>query len=83
MEVQQIQQCEPELQTQQRQAWDAFHITEHVEGKPRWVPIGIAFLNRDQSINIFLDAFPKDGKVQLRDRSERKNKQTKGENNES
>lgn len=79
MELQQLEIEEESVKQEQRKAWDVFHITEHVAGKPRWVTIGIAFLNRDQSINVFLDAFPKDGKIQLRDRNERKQQKLKGE----
>ena len=55
--------------------WDAYQIAEREEGKYQWSCIGVAFLNRDQSINVLLDAFPKDGKVQLRRRKPGKNKQ--------
>lgn len=48
--------------------WDAYLITEKGDGKSQWNKVGIAFLNQDQSINVFLEAFPKDGKVQLRKR---------------
>lgn len=51
-----------------KMVWDAYQITEKEEGKTYWNKIGVAFLNKDDSINIFLDAFPKDGKVQLRGR---------------
>ncbi len=57
--------------------YDAFHISEQKEGKAKWHPIGVAFTNRDQSINLYLEALPIDGKVQLRDR--KSNQQTKGE----
>jgi len=48
------------------QLMDAFQITEGKDGKSRWVKIGIAFVNKDNSINVLLDAFPRDGKIQLR-----------------
>lgn len=51
-----------------RTIWDAYQITEREGSKAQWNKIGVAFLNRDNSINVLLDAFPKDGKVQLRDR---------------
>ncbi|MBI5299519.1 MAG: hypothetical protein HY877_04410 [Deltaproteobacteria bacterium] len=51
-----------------KMVWDAYQITEKEAGKICWNKIGVAFLNKDDSINIFLDAFPKDGKVQLRGR---------------
>ncbi len=54
--------------------WDAFQITERKGLKPQWNRIGVAFVNKDQSINLFLDAFPKDGKVQLRMRDKTRSK---------
>ena len=36
------------------------------EGKTYWVKSGVAFVNKDDSINIILDVLPKDGKLQLR-----------------
>lgn len=51
-----------------RTVWDAFQITEREGSKAQWNKVGVAFLNRDSSINVFLEAFPKDGKLQLRDR---------------
>lgn len=55
-----------------KMSWDAFHIAARAGVKSQWIPIGVAFLNKDQSINIFLDAFPKDGKIQLRSRESNK-----------
>lgn len=47
--------------------WEAFVITNRSENeKAQWNKVGVAFLNRDDSINVLLDALPKDGKVQLR-----------------
>jgi hypothetical protein len=36
-----------------------------------WWRIGTAWINRDQSINIQLDAFPVNGKLHVREASER------------
>lgn len=47
---------------------DAFQITEGKDGKSYWTKVGMAFVNKDGSINVFLDAFPRDGKIQIRDR---------------
>lgn len=41
-------------------------ITGKEDGKDRWVKIGVGFVNRDASINVILDAYPLDGKMQLR-----------------
>lgn len=54
---------------------DAFQITEGKDGKSRWTKIGMAFVNKDGSINVLLDAFPKDGKIQLRDKPRKKEDQ--------
>jgi len=35
--------------------------------KSLWSRIGSAFINRDGSINVFLDSFPVDGKLQVRE----------------
>ena len=50
---------------------DVFNIVESKDGKERWVKIGHAFVNRDGSINAYLDVFPRDGKLQIRDRRAR------------
>lgn len=54
---------------------DAFQITEGKDGKSRWTKVGMAFVNKDGSINVFLDAFPKDGKIQIRDRKLKQSKE--------
>ncbi len=40
-----------------------------VEGKERtfWRQVGVAFVNRDGSLNLHLDALPTNGKLQVRD----------------
>lgn len=35
-------------------------------GKTFWLRIGNAFVNRDGSTNVYLDAYPTSGKLQLR-----------------
>ena len=35
----------------------------------RWTKIGIGFVNRDNSINVILDAIPLNGRLQIRDRA--------------
>ncbi len=32
-----------------------------------WLSMGMAFVNRDNSINVYLDGLPVNGKLQLRD----------------
>jgi hypothetical protein len=40
-------------------------------GKTFWIRVGNAFVNRDGSINIYLNAYPMSGKLQLRALDER------------
>jgi len=48
--------------------WAAYNIIERGEGRPRiWSRVGSAFRNRDGSINIYLNSFPIDGKIQIRE----------------
>ncbi len=35
--------------------------------KPIWLRIGAAFVNRDQSLNVRLDAYPQNGTLHIRD----------------
>jgi len=56
-------------------AKDAYQITEGKDGKSHWTRVGMAFVNKDGSINVFLDAFPRDGKIQIRDRKQPSHKQ--------
>lgn len=51
---------------------DVFTIAERAQGVPeakdRWTKIGVGFVNRDNSINVVLDAIPLNGRLQIRDR---------------
>ncbi len=52
---------------------DVFTISEQNkrgsdESGERWTKIGIGFVNRDNSINIVLDANPVNGRLHIRDR---------------
>jgi len=35
--------------------------------KAIWMKLGVAFVNHDQSINVYLDALPMGGKLQIRE----------------
>lgn len=35
-------------------------------GKTFWIRVGSAFINRDGSTNVYLDAYPTSGKLQIR-----------------
>lgn len=37
------------------------------DGKTFWKPMGTAFVNKDASINVYLDGLPVNGKLHLRD----------------
>lgn len=41
------------------------------QGKTYWMRIGSAFTNVDGSTNVYLDAFPANGKLQIREFNER------------
>ena len=50
---------------------DVFSIPDREQNsseKGRWTKVGIAFVNRDASINVILDAVPLNGRIQIRDR---------------
>ena len=52
---------------------DVYTISEGMqrpesEGKNRWTKVGIGFVNRDNSINVILDAIPCNGRLHIRDR---------------
>jgi hypothetical protein len=42
---------------------------EHPDRKNLWIHIGVAFINRDGSINVRLNALPLDGKLHIREMS--------------
>ncbi len=44
----------------------AYVISER-NGKSYWNRVGVAFVNRDNSINVILEAIPVSGRLQLRD----------------
>ncbi len=59
---------------------DVFTVTEK-EGweKSVWRKIGTAFENKDGSLTIFLDAFPVNGKLHVRDRKGKTNEKEQQE----
>lgn len=63
------------------QILDVFAIPDDIEGrKVLWPKIGIAFVNKDDSINVILDAFPRVGKIQIRARKPKTETQQTGDN---
>ncbi len=55
---------------------DVYTISERGAGedeaKDRWTRVGIGFVNRDNSINVILDATPVNGRLHIRDRRPKK-----------
>jgi len=51
-------------------AKDVFTITENNDDskKDRWTNVGVAFENKDGSLNVILNALPVSGKLQIRER---------------
>jgi hypothetical protein len=47
--------------------WAAYNIIKREGGKNIWSRVGSAFKNRDGSFNLFLDAFPVGGKLNIRE----------------
>lgn len=47
--------------------------------KTFWLRVGTAFWNKDESINVYLDALPLGGKLQLRQKTENKPSSEDGE----
>lgn len=43
-----------------------YSIRESKDGQSKWVKLGVAFENRDGSLNVYLDALPIDGKLHIR-----------------
>ena len=55
---------------------DVFVITERAgEEKNFWTRIGVAFVNKDDSLNVVLDAIPITGRLHIRDRRPRGEKE--------
>lgn len=62
---------------------DVYSIQERGEDKhSTWSRIGVAFVNKDESLNVILDAVPVNGKIHIRDRKKKNDaeKETQYEN---
>jgi len=44
-----------------------YTVIKKADGKDLWLRVGSAFPNRDGSLNVFLDAMPVNGKLQIRE----------------
>ena len=45
----------------------AVYVIRENGEKSSWMKIGVAFVNRDDSLNVILDAVPVNGKLHIRD----------------
>ena len=46
---------------------DVFTIVERKDQKPFWLRIGTAFVNKDESLNVYLDALPVNRELHIRE----------------
>ena len=56
-----------ERQDSFRPNWKAVYTIVERNGRKHWLRIGIAFTNRDLSLNVRLDAMPVNGQLQIRE----------------
>lgn len=45
-----------------------FHVVEREGFDPIWTKVGVAFVNRDGSLNLFLDLIPINGRLHVREK---------------
>ena len=58
----------PPLDDGARPNWKAVYtIADRGNGRKHWLRIGVAFINRDQSLNVRLDAMPVNGQLHIRE----------------
>ncbi len=55
------------METENKGLQAVYTIVKKPDGKELWLRIGSAFPNRDGSLNVFLDAMPINGKLQIRE----------------
>jgi hypothetical protein len=60
-----------------RRPWAAYNIVER-SGRQFWNRVGSAFINHDGSMNIYLDALPRDGKIQIREDNRDRDQKDRG-----
>lgn len=58
----------PPFEEGQRPTWRAVYtIADRGNGRKYWLRIGVAFVNRDNSLNVRLDAIPLNGQLHIRE----------------
>lgn len=56
------------MDSNNRRRWNVYSIRQRPGlEKPYWFKLGVAFINGDGSVNLYLDAMPLDGKLQMRE----------------
>lgn len=55
-----------------KDVWAIYDEKPNTATRSRWVRVGVAFDNKDGSINVMLDALPLTGRLQIRERSAEK-----------
>ncbi len=64
----------------QRATWKAVYtIVERGHSRKHWLRIGVAFVNRDGSLNVRLDAVPVNGQLHIREAMVRDGRDSSGE----
>lgn len=53
-------------QSAPKEKLDVFTIIERENARPFWVRVGVAFRNKDGSLNLYLDALPVNGRLNVR-----------------
>jgi hypothetical protein len=53
-----------------KKMWKVICPIEKKDGTTYWMRNGVAYSNKDESINVYLDTLPRDGKIQLREWTE-------------
>ena len=51
-------------------------VERNKDGRKFWVRVGAAFVNRDGSLNVRLDAMPVNGELQIRDYQPRESRES-------
>jgi hypothetical protein len=59
-----------EAKMNEKTYYDVYTVIEREEGKNLWLKIGVAFENRDGSLNCTLNALPVNGKLHIREHVE-------------
>lgn len=56
--------------SEQKKRFNVVCPVDRKDGKTSWLKVGVGFTNRDNSINMILDAYPVNQRLQLRDADE-------------